>query len=131
MRKRSQFTVEFMFIFTIAFLIFLVLVTIIIQFVDSSRTKMQFDRFDSFAEGIQKNFLLARDSGTGFAVTLNLPDTIDGYSYTISNEKDAVFIQDSDAGILAYRIIPNSTGMLKKGCNMITKENSVIKIEEC
>ncbi len=131
MRKRSQLTVEFMFIFAMAFLIFLVLVTIIIQFVDSSRTNMQQDRFDSFAEGIQKNFQLAKDSGTGFAVTMVLPQKIGGYDYTISNEPDVVYIQDQQTGILAYRIIPNSTGTLQKGCNRITKEKGVIKIEAC
>jgi len=130
MQNRSQITVEFMLIFSMAFLVFLVLVLIITQYVDESNTQSEKDRMDAFAESIRKNIMLAKNSGSGYEVKVSIPEKLDGYEYDIFADGDILYVKNIQSGNLVYRIIPNVSGNFQKGCNRIYKDNKGIYIDQ-
>jgi len=124
---------EFMLLFAIAFLVFLVLLTFVTEFVGFSSNKAEQRRLDTMAESIRKDIMLAHDSGSGYEARLTIPDNIDGIKIDVYVDPavDVLYIKSLFSNRTAILALPELTGLLQIGCNRISKNSGVIQIASC
>jgi len=138
MQKRSQFTVEFVIIFSVAFFFFLVLLTMIDHFIANNREEAELKKMNALGESIRKNLALADETGTGFEIQMRIPEDLDGQQYEIFIDEDVnlLYLRHAETNTMVPKAIPDTSvtdpnGIISKGCNKITKENGKIFIRPC
>jgi hypothetical protein len=130
--SRAQFSLEFILIFTIAFLIFLGLLTLLSFLVEDKYKQSEQVKLDLLAENVKRHLLLAHQSATSFEAQITLPNTLEGLDYTISVEMDNTLVVYNDENkIASYKNIPQIGGQFQKGCNRIIKQGDVIRVVMC
>ncbi|MFA4953670.1 MAG: hypothetical protein WC584_05590 [Candidatus Pacearchaeota archaeon] len=122
--KRSQSMMEFLSIFIAVFLFF-VLFMLVLQ--ENSRGK-NLEKESILAKNIvlsvQDEINLAYDSPNGYYREFSVSKTLLGKSYDLILQDNIVYINASKIGI-SYRVMPVN-GTIKKGSNVIRKENGVV-----
>ncbi len=129
--RRSQFTLEFMMIFVLAFFIFLLLLALIVRMADQNRTATEKKKIELLADTVKNDLMLAYQSGQSFETQLSIPDNLDGsdFEIEIDNGADILYVSNPSMNVSVFRSIPDVSGCLKKGCtHNISKENNVIQI---
>jgi hypothetical protein len=129
MKKRCQFSVEFIIIFALVFFIFLLLLAMIIKLADDEKQKAVQKGFDMVADSIQDSLVLALASATNYEAQIYVPENINGLGYEVGiYGKNTLLVNNSEHS--SYRDIPYTEGSIVKGCsNKIIKKNGVIKID--
>jgi len=131
MQKKAQFTIEFILIFAMAFLIFLILLVFVTRYVDFANTETEKEKLGTLAENIKKNIVLAHQSGQGFEVEVVIPSEYDDEKINISADHDMLYIKSVSSNFIVTRQIPAVGGNFKIGCNKIKKEGGLIEITDC
>jgi hypothetical protein len=130
--NRSQFSLEFILIFTMAFLLFLGLVSLITFLVEDKHKQSEQVKLDLLAENVKRHLLLAHQSGTSFEAELTLPLKLENLDYNITVEmNNTLVVYNEENNIASYKNIPQAYGQLQKGCNKIIKRADVIRIVAC
>lgn len=129
---KAQFTVEFMLIFGMAFLIFLISLALVIRFVEDYQDESVQKKLDTFGESIKKNIALAYEGGENFESELRVPEDIDGIKFTIKTDAgaDAIIIYAKETNHSAVKFLAPIDGTINIGCNKLTKDGEV-KITGC
>jgi uncharacterized protein (UPF0333 family) len=129
---RAQFTMEFMLLFAIAFLIFLVSLTLVIDYVSTSSHRAEQKTLNAYAESIRKDIMLAYESGTGFNATLEIPSTYEGSRIEVAVDEgaDMLIIKSTLTNKTVVASLPDVAGSLETGCNRIWKNGGVIQIDQ-
>lgn len=128
---KSQFTVEFMLIFTAAFIVFLLILAVVTMGVELVTRDAERDKLDGFAESVRKDLVIASESGTSYQATLTLPALLEGIPYDIVIDAGVLIVNSTiDRNIMVNKPVPNVVGQFQKGmCNKITKNTmGVIEI---
>jgi hypothetical protein len=130
--SRAQFSLEFILIFVIAFLIFLGLLSLLTFLVEDTYKGSEQSKLDILAESVKRHLLLAHNSGTEFEARLNLPANLEGMEYNISIDMNNTLVVFNDENkIASYKNLPEVSGQLQKGCNRILKRQGVIQLGPC
>jgi hypothetical protein len=129
MKKRCQFSVEFIMIFALVFFIFLILLGMIIKLADDEKQKAVQKGFDMVADSIRGSLMLAQASATNYEAQIYVPEKINGLDYDVGiYGKNILLLNDS--GHKSLRDIPAADGSIAHGCNRIIKKEGVISIDQ-
>lgn len=122
--KKAQGTIEFVILFGVA-LLFFVMITAAIQ-IDQSKKNKEKERLllQNVALDVQDEINLAAESSEGYARNFTIPLNIIGRDYEINLSNDYV-IANIDIYVLTYKI-HNVTGQIQKGNNFIRKNNETV-----
>jgi hypothetical protein len=130
--KKTQFATEYVMLFSFAFLIFLILISIIIIYLDNNQIRNNTEKLDAFGESIKKNIILAQKSGEEFNIEFHVPDKIDDTNINITIDANTLVIINTDTNQSIMKNLPAVTGNFEVGkCNKIYKKNNIINIEIC
>lgn len=122
-RKNGQVALEFMMLIGMAVLLMSIILVIVGGFANHKASQQKYDQMYSFGRTLQNELLLAATVHEGYSRTIYLPDRIGRYVYSISNEQDTFTLRSS--GVLLNFKIPETTGTLKIGENIITNQGGV------
>jgi hypothetical protein len=129
MKKRCQFSMEFIMLFALVFFLFAVLLAMMGRLADDKRQETLQQKFDSVADSIQGSLMLAT-SASGYEAEISVPADIDGLDYDIVIiDKNNLRVYSDEHSV--YRDIPHTEGSISKGCNRIVKSGEVISIGSC
>lgn len=126
--KKGQGTVEFMVMFATVLFFFIMFMAIVQNNVQSKNEKKQNTFLHNTALGARDEISLAAESSEGYYRNFYVPTDILGKNYEINITDSRIFVFMGDQ-IFSYRI-SNVTGNLKKGENVIFKENGKIYLNQ-
>jgi hypothetical protein len=131
-KKKSQFATEYIMLFSFAFLIFLILISIIIIYLDNNQINNNTEKLNAFGESIKKNIVLAHESGDGFNIQFHVPNKIDDTNVNVTIDSNMLVIINTDTNQSIMKNLPTVTGNFEVGkCNKIFKNNNIITIDVC
>lgn len=125
--KNGQAAVEFIVLIVILFSVFLVYTVNTRSQMDEIRDKKEYALLNDVAKTAQNEILTAVKVEDGYRREFELPDTLEGINYSI-NITGIMVVAYSENHEQAL-IIPQVNGTIKKGVNVITKENGIVNIE--
>ncbi|GIU69873.1 MAG: hypothetical protein KatS3mg002_1109 [Candidatus Woesearchaeota archaeon] len=125
--KKSQMALEFVLLFGIAIIIMIILLTTIYELNRSKIDEKIYYKMNDFSYIVQSEFVLASEMNDGYSRIIFIPEKLEGMEYNISISGDSIVFSYND--LVFYRKIPQTSGELKKGSNIIRKINSTIYIE--
>ena len=129
---KAQFSLEFILIFVVAFLIFLSLLALLTTMVEDRRSETAQVRLDILADGIKQYVQLAHQSTTRFEASVTLPPDLEGMAYNVSVDLEtALVVFSEESKVAAYKNIPAMQGQFQKGCNRLVKKEDVIRVVPC
>jgi hypothetical protein len=130
--SRAQFSLEFILIFTLAFLLFLGLVSLLTFLVEDKHRESEQVKLDLLAEDVKRHLLLAQQSGASFEAGLTLPAKLENLDYNITVDmNNTLVIYNDENKVASYKNVPEVHGQFQKGCNRIIKRADVIRIVAC
>ncbi|MBW2992661.1 hypothetical protein KY345_05585 [Candidatus Woesearchaeota archaeon] len=125
-RNRAQAAIEFIVLIVILFSVFLVYTVSTRKKMDEIRDKKEYTLLRDITKTAQNEILTAVKVEDGYYREFELPDTLEGINYTI-NITGTMVIAYSENHEQAF-MIPAVNGTVKKGVNVITKENGIVQI---
>jgi len=130
---KAQFTMEFMLLFSIAFLVFLVSLALVVRYVDSRNQDTEVAQLQRLGEGIKKDIILAYESGDGYSAQLQVPSDINTNPVTVQLDEDVDLLYVKSVNSQQTRIfnLPDVSGSMGPGCNTIVNTEGVIQIATC
>lgn len=75
---------------------------------------------------MQNEFIIASGASSGYRRNFTVPETLEGFPYTISNQESALLLNYTD-NVIVFPI-PKTSGTIKKGANMIMSTNNSVCI---
>jgi hypothetical protein len=125
--RKAQVAVEFLMLIVMLFSIFMVYTIGTRNKMDEIRDQKEYALLADVARMAQNEILTASRVEDGYYRTFELPETLEGVDYTISIV--GMMIQASTENHEYILAIPAVNGSIKKGDNVITKENGIVKIQ--
>jgi uncharacterized protein (UPF0333 family) len=125
--RKAQVAVEFLMLIVLLFSIFMIYTIGTRNKMDEIRDQKEYALLADVARMAQNEILTASRVEDGYYRTFELPETLDGVNYTIGIV--SMMIQASTENHEYILAIPTVNGTVKKGDNVITKENGIIKIQ--
>jgi hypothetical protein len=98
--RKGQVSLEFVFIFTFAVIIFVLLLAIIIQYVDYGRDTRILKEYEFVADSILRNLLIAAKGPGEVTLMMTLPLKIGNQDYRIIQEKTDIAITGTNIIII-------------------------------
>ena len=132
--KKAQVFVEFFILALVSITIFMIFLASGIKYGDSIKEKNTLERMELLLEDFKLKVLVAADSVSDFESEIILPDTINDKEYQVDLEKSVIIIQleyDNNSDLVASKLLPDLTGEVQKGCNLITKTDEGIEVGPC
>ena len=131
---KAQMSVEFIFLFTIVFFIFLVVIGFADRYMADSNDTAERNKLDIIGDSLKKELILAKESGTEFESSFKLQKSIDGADYIINvDAADTLYLKHGAKDVAVTKLIPNLTqwtGLNPGDCYKILKNTTGdIKIE--
>lgn len=126
--KKSQTAIEF--IILVGFLLFFFTVFFVaIQESTGEKVKeRQNDIVKETAFAIQDEINLAFKSSEGYTREFNVPGKIGNQDYSVSIVEDLIYLKTDDGKNAIALPIPQITGNIVKGANIIKKQNGEIRL---
>ncbi|MEM3373867.1 MAG: hypothetical protein QXE31_01470 [Candidatus Woesearchaeota archaeon] len=122
--KRSQLSIEFIYMIT-AGVLFLIVFTIIFSDIYKDVYNEKMDKlFFDFGTSIQNEFLLAENVNLGYERIIFIPDRLENFDYDLWNNERMFFLNYSGKTI-AFQI-PFVIGNLKKGYNTLYNNGTIV-----
>ena len=122
--NKAQGSVEFIILFGFVLLFFVIFAATILEQNDNRNSERQILLLQNVALNVQDEINIAAEASNGYYRTFNVPDNVFGKDYEINITEGQVWVALEDAKF-AYRIF-NITGEIKKGDNLIKKENGKV-----
>jgi hypothetical protein len=127
MYQKTQVAVEFLMLIVILFSIFMVYTISTRKEMDDIRDKKEYVMLTDMAKMAQHEILTAVKVEDGYRREFELPDTLEGINYTINITGNMILTNTDNHEYALF--IPAVNGTVKKGSNIITKENGMVKIQ--
>lgn len=130
---RAQYTMEFILVFTLVFMAFVLMVVLVTNYVGSIRSGAEAARLNSLAEDVRKNIMIAYETRADIEIRVTLPQTAQGLAYSIwiDAQADVLHLQNSGLGIAVVKHLPDVSGQIQKGCNIIEKNGAQVDVSPC
>lgn len=126
--KKSQSSIEFV-IFSGIIVFFLTIFFLAIGEAKGEKIKEEKRiRVQNLAYAIENEIQLAATSREGYYRKFEIPDEIAGMAYEAIITENVVYVKTNDGKYAIALPIPNATGQIIKGENIIKKENNLIII---
>ncbi len=126
---RAQLSIEYLFMIAAGFLLLAIATVIIGQYISGLGQEKELALLQDFAESLRQEFYFAASAGDGFHRTVELPDTLGGIAYTVNNTSNQFTLQSENYDV-SY-IIPENTGVLQKGSNLLINNDGMVCINTC
>jgi len=127
-KGKGQAAIEFIILIVILFSVFMVYTISTRTKMDEIRNEKEYLMLKDVAKMAQNEILTAVKVENGYFREFELPNSLEGINYTINIT--GLMITASTENHEQSFLIPNVTGTLAKGKNIITKENGTIRIEQ-
>ncbi|MFW6449558.1 MAG: hypothetical protein ACOCZ6_00770 [Nanoarchaeota archaeon] len=127
--KRSQVANEFMILFGVMIVVTLVFLIILNNYADMTATDEEEKVMNDFGHYLQNEFITASEVKDGYVREIYLPQTIEGFEYTVSNTNRSITVISTRSEIEFYYPIPEVHGTLDKGHNKIKKRDGNVYIQ--
>lgn len=123
---KSQSTFEFVAMISIGMVFFLIFILILNHNHQVRQDERNTIITKDLAYSLQTEFILAAKVDNGYYRSFNVPETLDGQDYNVSIQSNMLTIALSKQ---AYSLkVPDHIGVIKKGSNLIKKEDGVVKL---
>lgn len=123
--SRAQVTIEFVMLFVVALLIASISLLYIVTLRADANTQVTQIAVDDFAYALQQEFSVAATMHDGFHRTVELPERINGNTYSISILNSNLYVSQAEYEVVVA--LPPVTGSIS-GTFTITKENGEVLI---
>ncbi len=122
--KKAQGVIEFIILFGVALLFFVVIIATIQE--SQSQKNKEKERLiaQNVALDIQDEINLAAESSDGYERNFTTPENIIGLDYTINVSQGYIFLTLGDY-VVDYNVV-QVVGQIQKGNNLIKKENGTV-----
>ena len=80
--------------------------------------------FEDYRYSLQNEFLIAKQTKPGYTRVFYIPQKLEGFDFEVSIINNILLLNYSDN--VVYFSIPNITGYIQKGDNIITNQNNVL-----
>ncbi len=122
--KLSQIAAQFLILLGLFFFFFVIIFSVLSdRYYEMNREKISVLALD-LVTYVQNEIILAEKVSGGYHRKFILPDNIGGFDYSIFIHKDEVIINVLEQDY--FKKIPNITGYIRKGTNVIKKNESGI-----
>ena len=126
-KKRGQAAIEFILLIIILFSVFMVYTVSTRTKMDEIRDEKEYVLLRDAVKMVQSEILTAVKVEDGYVREFEIPETLDLINYTITLG-NGIILGNTNSHEYAVTV-PNISGTLKKGKNMITKENGIVNIQ--
>ena len=126
-KRKAQAAIEFIVLLVILFSVFMVYTVSTRKSIDDIRDKKEIILLNDVVKMARQEVLTAVKVEDGYYRKFELPETLEGVNYTIGIT-GTVILANTERHESAV-IIPQVNGTLKKGENIITKEDGNVKIQ--
>jgi len=126
--KRSQSAIEFMILMGFLLFSFTVFFLIIQGNMADKLKEREGLSVKSIAITVQDEINLASEASDGYRREFKIPNNINGREYEINATEGVVYIRTLDRKYAMAFPVQNITGEVKKGDNVIEKENGEVKL---
>lgn len=126
-KRKAQAAIEFVILMVILFSVFMVYTISTRNKMDEIRDKKEYNMLRDVTKMVQNEILIAVKVEDGYYREFELPPKLDLINYTINIT--GLMILASTKNHHQALLIPSVNGTIKKGTNIITKENGIIKIQ--
>ena len=123
-KKRGQSAIEFMVIFAAILLFFVSFFAIIQMNVEKKNFEKEKILVQNIALDVQDEINIAAKSSEGYSREFKIPENIFGKNYEINLSGNFVYVSLNNIGV-SYKI-SKINGSVKKGSNLITKQNGTV-----
>ena len=80
--------------------------------------------FEDYGYGLQNEFIMAKQTRPGYTRTFEIPQNLEGFDFQVFIIKNVLLLNYSDN--IIHLSIPNITGYVQKGTNVITNQNNTL-----
>ena len=98
MKKKGQVSLEFIMIFAFALIIFVLLLAVLMQFLESGRNTRILQEYEYVADSISRNLLIVAKGPGEVAINFKLPEKIANSDYEVKLDK-------TTGSIVGYNIV--------------------------
>ena len=123
-KKNAQSAVEFMVILSAILFFFVTFFAIIQMNVEKKNLEKEKIVIRSIALDVQDEINIAKKSSEGYSRKFKVPENIFGKNYEINISGNFIYVSLKELGI-SYKI-SEINGSIKKGFNLIRKENGTV-----
>jgi uncharacterized protein (UPF0333 family) len=126
--KKAQISVEYMTMFFISMIIFIIFISVFYNNRREIIIETNQKQLNEIALSIQNEIITASNMNNGYKRIFIIPSQLSSNTYNISNNYYMFWIESNNFFI--SKRIPSINGSLKKGTNIIKKENNYIFINK-
>ena len=123
---KGQASVEFMFMIMSATAMTVIFSFVFSEMYQDGLKEKQVVLFKDFGESMQREFLIAAYARQGYERKITLPEDLEGYDYSIVIDRNTMILSGNYT--ISVFIIPETSGSILKGDNIIRKINDSICI---
>ncbi len=124
--KSSQSAIEFIILIGVVIFFFTVFFIALSQSMSEKTRQRQSNSVEDVAINVQEEINLASKSSEGYNRNFKIPYDIGGRKYDINLTQGLVYIKTSDNKDALALPVQNVSGQLRKGDNLIKKNNGII-----
>ena len=124
MKRKAQSSIELIALISALIFFLTIFLGIIYDNISEKSKEKETIVVKNLALSILDEITLAAKSSNGYYRNFEVPETINSKSYEINITSERVYIKTS-ANAMSYPV-QNITGKLKKGVNIIKKENGIV-----
>jgi len=130
MKKRGQYTLEFVIIFSVVFLSFLIILAFLVQYIDRSQRASNYKTLDAFAESIREDIILADESSAKFESKINIPDNLYGEVIEVKVDvaADVLYVKNTYSDESVYKPLPDVDNFANPGHLLDNIQGTCLKI---
>ena len=124
--KRSQSAIEFLILIGVIAFFFTIFFAALNENIGDKTRERKTIAIENIAVSVQDEINLASKSSDGYSRQFNVPNDFNGEDYSINLTDGMVYVKSSDNKYAIALPIPNITGNVGKGNNLIKKQGGVI-----
>ena len=129
--KRGQLAIEFIMLVAMSIVILFVILIITNNLTQRKIDEKTYYELDDLAKSIQTELIRASEVEDGYERNLDIPETINGRDYNLTSGNTTVslgYVLLEYRGTPIYYIVPALNDSLRKGPNLIRKQNGSLVI---
>jgi hypothetical protein len=125
-KKKGQTSVEFIMLFGAVFAVFVVILAVVVQYSVLQNRNKDYLGLEDLGETIKREVEIATQVRDGYVREFKIPLKIDAKNYTLQViGRDFALIMGEQEFVC---LLPEYTGNISKGANIIRKEGGVVYI---
>jgi uncharacterized protein (UPF0333 family) len=125
--KRSQVAMQFLVVIGIVFVMFIIFVIGFAERYRDIQVEKETVAMKDIALKLHDEIVIARNLQDGYSRNFTMPDTVDGFNYTISLNQNLIIVTGEHAEYSTY--VAPVQGQVRKGTNVIRKIGDTVWLD--